>query len=185
MGISLFLIIGWFEDFFNTFNFFNKNIPQNIPKSSQNPSHITRMNSQIQDISSGQVQVLRNIHSKVTLLSFWASWCGPCHVELPTLAVLHNIFKDQGLNIIAINLDDEDISQKELVDIWEEMHLPFGFFSDVQRQTSQAFQVQSLPAHFILNQQGEIVVTAYGANDWSHPKNLQIFKDLIKSQQTL
>ena len=181
IGIGLSFFIGWFDNSFNhlTEFFFHKtNVPVETRLLGETPSLDVQMASQIMDIS-GQVQSLMEVRGEVTLLSFWASWCGPCQVELPTLATLYNKLKSQGLHIVAINVDESHVSFRTLVNFWNKMNLPFAFFSDFQGEAVKNFNVHSLPTHFILNQQGQITITAHGANDWSHPRNIQMIQDLL------
>ena len=176
VGVGLCFMIGWFDQSLNylTDNFFYIEKEEET-QHAEDPLQ-TILSSQVVN-ASGHRQSLREIKGQVTLLSFWASWCGPCRVELPTLADLHKTFKDQGLQIVAINLDSENTN--EVTSLWNTMELPFSFFSDFEGQTAKAFNVQSLPVHFVLNQYGEVMLTANGANDWSHPRNMQMFQDFL------
>lgn len=176
VGVGLCLMIGWFDQSLNhlthTFSYIEEE-----DQYKEDPLQ-TMLSSQVIN-ASGDMQSLRDIKGHITLLSFWASWCGPCRVELPTLADLHKAFKDKGLQIIAINLDNEDTDRNDITSLWDAMEMPFSFFSDFEGQTAKAFNVQSLPVHFVLNQYGEVMLTANGANDWSHPRNMQMFQDFL------
>ncbi len=174
ISMGLFLIIGLFNNSFYTLDV----IFSHFFQSKTEQSKLNPLISQIQD-TSGKIQSLIDVKGDITLISFWASWCGPCRVELPTLSTLHQHLKDKGLRILAISVDDKTITQEELNRFWQTMGLPFPFFFDFEKQASKAFNVQSLPMHFILNQSGEIVITASGVNDWSHPKNVQIIQNLL------
>src|SRR6185312_15973794 len=43
---------------------------------------------------------------KLTMLVFWASWCGPCRMEIPTLKEIYSEYKERGLNLVSISIDD-------------------------------------------------------------------------------
>ena len=173
ISVGLLLIIGLFNNSFYTLDVIFSHFFQPIEQSESEP-----LASQIQD-ASGKIQSLIDIKGDITLISFWASWCGPCRVELPTLSALHQRLKDKGLRILAISVDDSTVTQEELKHFWQTMNLPFSFFFDFEKQASKAFNVQSLPMHFILNHSGEVIITANGANDWSHPKNVQMIQNLL------
>ena len=176
IGAGLCLTIGWFDHSLQAFTHLF------LPTDTKNQKEETIIHPQSSSqliTTSGHIQSLMDIKGEVTLLSFWASWCGPCRVELPTLATLHNKFKDKGLRIVAINMDGDTTNSQEIASFWETLDLPFSFFSDFEGTTSKAFNVKAIPAHFILNQNGEITITANGANDWSHPRNLQMIEDLF------
>ena len=180
ISLGLFFTIGLFNHPFYTLEVIFSRLFQSTTQTEKEPDKLT---SQVQDIS-GKVQSLMDIKGDITLVSFWASWCGPCRVELPTLSTLHQNFKDKGLRILAINVDSEPVNQEEINSFWQAMNLPFSFFFDFEEQVSKAFNVQSLPIHFVLNHKGEVIITAHGANDWSHPRNVQIIQDLL-DQETM
>ena len=171
---GLFITIGLFNNSFHTLDI----IFSHLLKPALKKNHLDPLTSHIQDVS-GKVQSLMDMRGDITLISFWASWCGPCRVELPTLSILHQKLKDKGLRILAINVDDKTVTQEELNRFWQTMNLPFPFFLDFEKQASKAFNIQSLPIHFILNHNGEVIVTANGANDWSHPRNVQMIQNLL------
>ena len=180
ISLGLFLTIGLFNNSFYTLDiifshFFSPTVKQGKP-----PDPLT---SQIQDVS-GKVQSLFDVRGDITLISFWASWCGPCRVELPTLLTLHQKLESKGLRILAINVEDKTTDQEKINQFWEMMNLPFSFFFDFEKQVSKAFNIQSLPMHLILDRDGQVVVTANGANDWSHPRNVQMIQELL-SQNTM
>jgi thiol-disulfide isomerase/thioredoxin len=57
--------------------------------------------------SSGKLHSLASRHKKVILLDFWASWCGPCIAQFPALKALDAQYRDKGLEIIGISIDDD------------------------------------------------------------------------------
>lgn len=181
IGMGFCFVIGWFDQSLQTLTYPFSQIQEGKSWQEVQKSPHNKLSSQVKD-PAGQIHSLKDITGKVTLLSFWASWCGLCRVELPSLATLHEQFTDQGLQIVAINVDGQGTSHAKVTDFWQAMNLPFDYFSDFEGQVSQAFDVQVLPTHFVLNQQGEITLTANGANDWSHPKNINILQDILNLQ---
>lgn len=132
---------------------------------------------------SGEKFELHNLRGKVTLLTFWASWCGPCQVELPTLKTLHEKLEKKGLSIVAINVDQDDVGISYLKHFWSQMELPFDSFRDSKDLAMKDFKVDILPANYILDQHGQVAIVANGANDWSHPQNIGLIEELLKDGQ--
>lgn len=107
----------------------------------------------------GKMVSLKESMGKVTLIDFWASWCGPCRVANPYLVYLHNEFHDKGLNIIGVSLDKEDQKEKWLGAI-ETDKLTWTQVSNLkfwQDPIAKQYSVQSIPATFLLDAEGKIV----------------------------
>ena len=106
-----------------------------------------------------EVSLKSSLGSKVTIIDFWASWCKPCRVENPNMVALYNEFKDSGLSIIGVSLDQEGkledwknaIAQDNLT--W--YHLSnLKFWQD---PIAELYNVKSIPAIFVLDANGIIV----------------------------
>ena len=95
--------------------------------------------------------------SQVTILDFWASWCGPCRQEMPEMIKLYNDFKDKGLGIIGISLDNEKDAWMMAID---KLQLTWPQMSDLkgwENAAAQMFNVTSIPHTIVVDQQGKIL----------------------------
>src|SRR5690554_6810094 len=107
----------------------------------------------------GNVVSLKESLGKITLIDFWASWCGPCRVENPNVVALYNEFHDKGLNIIGVSLDREDHKEKWLEAIATDK-LTWTQVSNLQYwqdPIAKQYNVQSIPATFLLDADGKII----------------------------
>ncbi len=100
---------------------------------------------------------LKEILGKVTIIDFWASWCGPCRVENPNMVSLYKQFHAKGLNIIGVSLDKDKAKWKEAIAkdqlIWTQVsNLKFW-----DEPIAKQYRVESIPATFILDAKGNIV----------------------------
>jgi peroxiredoxin len=105
----------------------------------------------------GKTISLKESLGKVTIIDFWASWCGPCRVENPNVVALYNEFNPKGLNIIGVSLDKDATKWKDAIAkdglIWP--HVSNLKFWD--EPIAKQYNVQSIPATFILDAKGNIV----------------------------
>lgn len=128
----------------------------------------------------GKLQQLKSYHGKVVLLSFWASWCGPCVEEMPTFATIVNKYKTQGFEMLAVNVDDDQQEAQSFIrDFWKNKSIPFPPFFDKDRSASSAFKVDALPSNFVIDRQGKIAFSGFGASDWSSPDVMQSLELLL------
>ena len=127
---------------------------------------------------SGQVIELSEVQGVVTLVAFWATWCGACKVELPTIAKLYEKLKNKGFKVVAVNVG-ENISKSEVDNIWISMQMPFDYYMDYNNKTSEYFGVSALPANFVLDKYNKKVLSSDGANDWSHSRYVDMISDLL------
>ena len=100
---------------------------------------------------------LKESLGKVTIIDFWASWCGPCRAENPNVVALYKEFHSKGLNIIGVSLDKDATKWKDAIAkdglIWPQVsNLKFW-----EEPIAKKYNVQSIPATFILDAKGNIV----------------------------
>ena len=95
--------------------------------------------------------------NKYTLIDFWASWCGPCHAEMPTIVKAYDDFHAKGLEIVGVSLDSD---KKDWVKAIGNLQMNWPQMSDLKGWESvgaQLYGVHSIPASVLVNQQGKIV----------------------------
>ncbi|OUR90839.1 hypothetical protein A9Q87_12895 [Flavobacteriales bacterium 34_180_T64] len=107
----------------------------------------------------GNTIVLDDILGKVTIIDFWASWCGPCRRENPNVVKTYEQYHAKGLEIISVSLDKPGQKNRWLDAIkkdnlnWHHVS-NLNYFND---PVAQLYNIQSIPATFILDKDGKIV----------------------------
>jgi len=111
------------------------------------PAHDFTLKSQ-----SGENIRLKELAGQVVLLNFWASWCGPCRKEMPKLEDLHQKYKDLGVTILGINIDENpELSKKILKDV----SINFQVLYDPESQVSSRYNIEAMPATFLVDKKGD------------------------------
>jgi thiol-disulfide isomerase/thioredoxin len=105
----------------------------------------------------GKIVSLKESMGKVTIVDFWASWCKPCRASNPELVALYNEMHPKGLNIISVSLDKDAASWKGAIAkdklVWNQIS-NLKWWSE---PIALAYNVQSIPATFVLDNSGKIV----------------------------
>lgn len=129
----------------------------------------------------GNKEKITDYKGYVTLVSFWATWCGPCLDELPYFSKLAKKYPDD-LRIIAIN-QDRDPDVKETIDnLWKKYTIPFKNFYDPIGESAKRVQLEVLPSNYVLDRNGLLIFSSFGANDWHSEKAVHFLEELISEK---
>jgi len=115
----------------------------------------------------GENQSLGDLKGKVVFLNFWATWCGPCRAEMPSMEALHNSYREKGLEILAVNSGE---NQAQVLAFMTGNQLSFPVALDVDGKVSQAYGIQAIPTSFLIDREGKIIARLVGSLDWDTPK---------------
>jgi cytochrome c biogenesis protein CcmG, thiol:disulfide interchange protein DsbE len=96
---------------------------------------------------------LANLKGKVVYLDFWASWCIPCRSTFPSMNELQSKYKNEGLEIVAISIDD-DVQDVET--FLAKIPAKFKILHDPIGAAKQAYGVRGVPASFVIDRQGVV-----------------------------
>ena len=126
----------------------------------------------------GNWQALPDYHGKVVLLNFWATWCGPCRVEMPSMESLYQDLKDEDFAILAISSDPQgSIVTRPFV---ESQGLTFPILHDSDYQVSGSYGVRTLPMSFLIDRNGTLTHRVFGAREWNSPQARELIRGLLR-----
>jgi cytochrome c biogenesis protein CcmG, thiol:disulfide interchange protein DsbE len=131
--------------------------------------------------------VLKDIHGrpislsqfkgKPVLLNFWATWCGPCREELPSMQRMHDASKKNGgFHVVAISIDR--FNMKKVSRYAQDLNLDFPILLDPDRETRKAYFIRGLPTSYLIDSEGKLRGFVSGARDWDNPASLELMKSL-------
>jgi len=122
----------------------------------------------VQRVVEGDSIGLRSHYAgQVVLVNLWATWCGPCRKEMPSMQAAYVALQDRGFRIAAISLDEGDAAPVRA--FAEEMGLTFDIVQDRSNNSQQVYQALGVPHSVLVGRDGRVKWVALGAEDWNAP----------------
>jgi peroxiredoxin len=113
----------------------------------------------------GKTAGLSSFRGKTVLLNFWATWCGPCQQEMPSLEALYQRYKDQGFVIVGVSLDEEGWPVIE--GFLKRVPVNFPLLLDASQSVSDAYQIFRIPESYLIDEAGRIIDKFVGPQDYN------------------
>jgi thiol-disulfide isomerase/thioredoxin len=108
---------------------------------------------------------LADYRGKVVLVNFWATWCGPCRDEMPSIQELKRKLAGRPFVVLAVNLDEPESRVRKFL---KEVRVDFTVLLDPERKVSKVWDARILPASFIVGADGRIRYSLIGEINWGH-----------------
>lgn len=126
----------------------------------------------------GTRQSLASFKGKIVLLSFWATWCGPCKEELPSVQALYKKLSDKGFVVVAVDIGEEKTKVAQFV---KEHNLTFPVLLDGDVAVGSAFGASSIPTNYLLDRSGRIFarIIGFDGTDWTSSQRLDLFDKIL------
>jgi thiol-disulfide isomerase/thioredoxin len=133
---------------------------------------------ELQDLS-GATHRLSDFRGKVVFLNFWATWCGPCRFEMPSMEKLYQRLKEEGLEIVAVNLQEDRSSVEQFVD---EYGLSFPVLLDTTGRIGATYGARSIPTTYIVDREGLVIAGTIGTREWDTEDYIRFFEKLLGTE---
>jgi len=114
---------------------------------------------------------------QAVFINFWATWCAPCRLEMPTMEKVYQTYKDKGLKILAVSIDAGPKSAVK--NFLEELGLTFPALLDPDMKVFQLYRLFAIPASFLIDKQGIIQFKELGYRDWTDKESTKILEQLL------
>lgn len=102
----------------------------------------------------GEEHRLSDYEGQGVFLNFWGTWCKPCEREMPYMNNQYQQFKDQGVQTLAVNVGDSELSVNKFA---ERHKLSFPIVIDKDGQVQTAYGIGTLPATFLIDKEGKVI----------------------------
>jgi len=124
----------------------------------------------------GNFKDLNAYHGKVVLLNFWASWCGPCVKEIPSLQRLKSKLARKPFEIVTVNIGE---SRTRVVDFLHSVDADLPVLLDRNGKAAREWRIYAFPSNFLIDQQGSIRYANHGALEWDSSEVVNIVNSLF------
>jgi len=110
--------------------------------------------------STGKALKLSDLKGKVVLLNFWATWCGPCKIEIPWFIEFEQKYKDKGFAVLGVSMDED--GWKDVKPYVESKKINYRVVVGDDTTATLYGGVDSLPTTFIVDRDGKIAAVHVG-----------------------
>lgn len=126
----------------------------------------------------GELLTLSDFQGKTVLLNIWATWCGPCREEMPTLDTLQEALGNQVFEVVALSIDRKGI------DVVKEFYQNVGIehlrqYIDNTGMAGTKLGAVGIPTTLLIDPQGKEIGRLVGATEWDSPEMTTFLKDII------
>ncbi|MDE3002405.1 MAG: TlpA disulfide reductase family protein [Gemmatimonadota bacterium] len=140
------------------------------------------------DMAGQEVSLSDFLGEDVLLINVWATWCGPCLTEMPSMQRLYDELQDEDFEILAISIDAPagqfDLFGREGGDLMafaEGLELTFPILHNPSGDIQQIYQTTGVPESFVIGKDGVIYKKVAGDTEWDASENVELIRRLLAS----
>jgi thiol-disulfide isomerase/thioredoxin len=128
----------------------------------------------------GKVVKLSELAGKVVLVNFWATWCGPCKEEMPSLARLQQQLDPAQFVLLTVTTD---LQRQGIAQFLSQLRVSLPVLFDDDQDVSRSFMVRGLPTTIVIARDGTLVGRAVGPRAWDSPEALAVMRQVMESEK--
>ena len=126
----------------------------------------------------GKVVRSSELVGKVVLVNFWATWCGPCKEEMPSLARLQKQLDPAQFALLTVTTD---LQRQGIAHFLSRLGVSLPVLFDEDQDVSRSFMVRGLPTTIVIARDGALVGRAVGPRAWDSPDAVAVIRQVIES----
>lgn len=107
----------------------------------------------LKTLAGGRVK-LSQLRGHPVVITFWGTWCPPCRDEFPELAAAHRKYRDRGLEVVAVNQRDQELSERDVATFVEEFAVEFTIALDPRGRSRRSYRLVALPTTVFVDADG-------------------------------
>ena len=124
----------------------------------------------------GQTVSMPHFQGKLLVLNFFATWCGPCIEEVPSLSEFAKQYADKGVTVLSISVDQNEQAYKNFVAKYKP-----AFLTVRERNLHEKFGTFMYPETYLITADGKVLRKIAASADWSTPDVSQYFDGLLRT----
>lgn len=128
----------------------------------------------------GETVRSEDLSGKVVLLNFWATWCGPCKEEMPSLARLQTQFDPAQVRVVTVTADIYPHGIKQFLD---QLGIRLPVLFDEDQELSRSFMVRGLPTTVLIARDGQPVGRAVGPRAWDSQDSIALVRQVLEGMK--
>ncbi|MDF0645423.1 MAG: TlpA disulfide reductase family protein [Nitrospira sp.] len=121
----------------------------------------------------------QDLAGKVVLLNFWATWCGPCKEEMPSLARLQTRFDPAQVQILTVTADRHPQGIRQF---FGQLGISLPVLFDEDQEVSRTFMVRGLPTTVLIAPDGRVSGRAVGPRAWDSDESVALVRHLLEER---
>jgi peroxiredoxin len=121
---------------------------------------------------------LREFRGKLVFVNFWATWCPPCRLEMPSMERLYQTFKPTAFAMLAVSIDRQGV--QAVKPFMEELQLTFPALLDSKTEIARQYGLRGLPTTYLIDRNGWLIGAAVGGRDWSSTEAKALIAGLLR-----
>ncbi len=132
----------------------------------------------LQDVY-GKQHALSDYRGRVLVVNFWATWCGPCRDEMPSMQRAADWLAKHDIPLIGIGVGE---TRNRVMAFLQDYPLRFPLLLDTNSEAMKHWAAQTIPTTYVVNAQGQVIYLAIGMRKWDSPEILQMILALRKTK---